>query len=86
MSYIVYHITSTQMLKSYRDEASAKRGRTCMNRNAGAVKYAYASGEDYRNNVVGMKTVTNLLTGKDMQIPTNTPSSCDPSSELYWSM
>ena len=33
-----------------------------------------------------MKTVKNLMTGKDIQIPTDTPRSCDPSSELYWSM
>jgi hypothetical protein len=32
------------------------------------------------------KTVTNLMTGKDIQIPVNTPLACDPSSETYWSM
>jgi hypothetical protein len=32
------------------------------------------------------KTVRNLMSGKDIQIPTDTPRSCDPSSELYWSM
>ena len=33
-----------------------------------------------------MKTVVNLMSGKEIQIPHNTPRSCDPSSELYWSM
>ena len=33
-----------------------------------------------------MKTVRNLMTGKDVQIAHDTPRSCDPSSELYWSM
>ena len=33
-----------------------------------------------------MKTVRNLMSGKDIQIPRDTPRSCDPSSELYWSM
>jgi hypothetical protein len=33
-----------------------------------------------------MKTVKNLMTGKDIQIESNTPRCCDPSSELYWSM
>jgi hypothetical protein len=33
-----------------------------------------------------MKTVKNLMTGRDMEIPHDTPRSCDPSSELYWSM
>jgi hypothetical protein len=33
-----------------------------------------------------MKTVKNLMTGVDVQIAHDTPRSCDPSSELYWSM
>lgn len=33
-----------------------------------------------------MKTVVNLMTGKEIEIPHDTPRSCDPSSELYWSM
>lgn len=35
---------------------------------------------------VPMKTVRNLMTGELMEIPVNTPRSCDPSTELYWSM
>jgi hypothetical protein len=33
-----------------------------------------------------MKTVTNLMTGKDIQIAENTPWACNPASETYWSM
>jgi hypothetical protein len=33
-----------------------------------------------------MKTVKNLMSGVEIQIPHDTPRSCDPSSELYWSM
>ena len=33
-----------------------------------------------------MKTVVNLMTGAAIQIPHDTPRSCDPSSQLYWSM
>ena len=33
-----------------------------------------------------MKTVKNLMTGADIEIPHDTPRACDPSSELYWSM
>jgi hypothetical protein len=33
-----------------------------------------------------MKTVKNLMTGQDVEIAHDTPRSCDPSSELYWSM
>lgn len=32
------------------------------------------------------KTVKSLMTGKEVQIPVNTPLACDPSSETYWSM
>jgi len=33
-----------------------------------------------------MKTVVNLMTGQPIQIAHDTPRSCDPSSELYWTM
>ena len=32
------------------------------------------------------KTVRNLMTGAEVTIPYDTPRSCDPSSELYWTM
>ena len=32
------------------------------------------------------KTVRNLMTGKPVVIPVNTPYCCDPSTETYWSM
>ena len=101
MSYVVYHIDSTVKLKTYTSEASAKRSTTCMNRNAkhtaaaGHYKdvdpetyapYAYADELNYLTNVVHMKKVTNLISGKEIEIPSNTPSCCDPSTELYWSM
>jgi len=33
-----------------------------------------------------MKTVRSLMTGTEVQIPTDTPRCLDPSSELYWTM
>lgn len=33
-----------------------------------------------------MKTVKNLMTGKDVQIDRDTPWACNPASETYWSM
>jgi hypothetical protein len=33
-----------------------------------------------------MKTVVNLMSGKEIQIEADTPRCCDPSSELYWTM
>lgn len=33
-----------------------------------------------------MKTVTSLMSGKEIEIPVGTPQCCDPSTETYWSM
>jgi hypothetical protein len=33
-----------------------------------------------------MMTVKSLMTGQDVQIPTDTPWCCNPASETYWSM
>ncbi len=33
-----------------------------------------------------MKTVKNLMTGQDIEIDRDTPWSCNPASETYWSM
>ena len=32
-----------------------------------------------------MKTVKNLMSGQDIEIPHDTPRCCDPSTEIYWS-
>ena len=49
--------------------------------------WLYLPKDGYRFECVPtMKTVRNLMSGKDIQIPHDTPRSCDPSSELYWSM
>ena len=39
-------------------------------------------------NTLGNQTriVRNLMSGKEVEININTPLSCDPSSETYWSM
>ena len=86
MSYIVYHIKSTQRIKSFNSETSAKRSTTCMNRNAGYASYAYTDENTYNTKIVTTKKVINLMSGKEIEIPSNTPLCCDPSSETYWSM
>jgi hypothetical protein len=85
-AFVVYHITSTQMIKMFNKESAAKRSRTCMNRNAGKDAYAVATMESYETDIVKMKKVKNLMTGEEVEIPSNTPRSCDPSSEMFWSM
>jgi hypothetical protein len=95
MTYVVYHINSTQRIKNFKSESGAKRSTTCMNRNAanskyasldGISPYAYTDLENYEKNVVYKKKVINLMSGKEIEIDSNTPHCCDPSTETYWSM
>lgn len=48
--------------------------------------YAVIHEELYLKQHVKTRTVKSLMTGKDVEIDTNTPHCCDPSSETYWSM
>lgn len=92
MSYIVYHIISTQIIKEFNTHGGAKRSTTCMNRNARKDEnvtvdpYAFMNNEDYRKYVVKRIKVKNLISGAEVEIDSNTPLCCDPSSETYWSM
>ena len=91
-TYVVYHIASTQQIKSFNCEASAKRSTTCSNRNAlrdtnvKTAPYAYTTYENYTTNVVKKIKVRSLMTGQEVEIDSNTPRCCDPSSETFWSM
>ena len=86
MSFVVYHRKSTQLIKTFNLESAAKRSKTCMNRNAGSNEYAYTLEDMYYNEVVTTKKVKNLMSGEEIEIPSNTPRCCDPSTETYWSM
>jgi hypothetical protein len=85
MSYVVYHRKSTQLIKSFKLESAARRSKTCMNRNAGADEYAYTLEEMYHKEVVKKIKVKSLMTGQEVEIDSNTPWSCRPDSESYWS-
>lgn len=94
--YVIYDKHSTYLVRilrngywqdaRYATEAAAKAGLTRLKK---AGKYTpdmvIASVEDFAK-VEKMKVVTNLMTGKPIRIPVNTPRSCDPSTELYWTM
>jgi len=51
-----------------------------------AKNIAIAQTDEYYRDIEGTRTVQNLMSGTDVEINVNTPRSCDPSSELYWSM
>jgi len=86
--YIVFHTEFPHQDKRYfRTAAGAKRSATCSNRNAGKPVYNWAEESWFLlKHPLGMKTVKNLMTGKDIQIAQDTPYCCDPSQERYWSM
>lgn len=64
----------------HRDEAEMKR-------EVRELQYELYPTSQFRIEFVAtMKTVKNLMTGKDIQIEHDTPRCCDPSSELYWTM
>ena len=90
MNYVVYHIASTKYEKTFETSSAAKRSATCMNRKSiskgQGVQYAWATIEDYKQNVVKMVERTNILSGEKYMEASNTPNCCSPSSEAYWAM
>lgn len=85
--FVVYHVESTKEYRTgYQTLGGARRGATALNKQFGAGKYAATDYHNYRTNVVKKIMVKNMMTGKMMEIDSNTPLCCDPSSETYWSM
>ena len=63
------------------------RSAESMRNECNGLYWLYPASKGYRFEYVPtMKTVRNLMSGVDIQIPHDTPRSCDPSSELYWTM
>jgi hypothetical protein len=48
--------------------------------------FAIAEYSDFYTRIEKTVTVKNLMSGQPVVQPINTPRSCDPSTELYWSM
>ena len=93
MNYVIYHKESTLLAplhkKSFATERSAKAALT-RGLNDGHMHnradWAIAEAAEFFCRIEKKRTVTNLMTGNEVEIAVNTPRSCDPSSELYWSM
>jgi hypothetical protein len=96
--FVVYNKDTTRYLMISRKgrsveakfdtEQAAKAGLTKAV-NKGDVKredFAIAEYSDFYTNIEKTVTVKNLMSGNDVVQPINTPRSCDPSTELYWSM
>ena len=86
--FVVFHTEFPHQDKRYFKSASgAKRATTCANRNAGKLVYNWVEESWFLLKYpVKMKTVKNLMTGKEVQIAEDTPWCCNPASESYWSM
>jgi hypothetical protein len=48
--------------------------------------WGYADAAWFHDFIEKTRVVKNLMTGAEVRITANTPRSCDPSTELYWSM
>jgi hypothetical protein len=86
MRYTVYHVASTQEVKTYnrKHDAVARTNKMNAHTSSAPHEYAYASERAYKKLVVHMVERTNLISGKKF-MPSNTPCYLSPSSETYWS-
>jgi hypothetical protein len=86
--FVVFHTEFPHQDKRYfQTHAGARRSATCSNRHLDRESYKVLSEVDFaREYPVGTKWVKNLMTGQMMEISSDTPRCCDPSTEAYWSM
>ena len=89
--FILYDVKSTCVVSSHatlrgaRISLSAIRKREARREERGRREYEVTDKEDYTTNVVKKIMVTNLMSGKLVEIDSNTPYSCRVDSESYWS-
>ena len=92
MSYVVYKIASTKIVGSrstiyWKSEAAAKAHLTRMGKMGYNVdEFAVAEINYYYAKIEKSVTKVNLMSGKEFQESVNTPNSCSPAAETYWSM
>lgn len=95
MAYVVYAVDSTQIAtpkpygkEYYATEGAAKAAKTRMEKSkrwAGR-ELAVAELTTYRTLIEKMVKRVNLMSGKEYYESVNTPNSCSPASETYWSI
>lgn len=84
MSFVVYETSSTRIVTTSDTERGAKISKAAQEKKLG-VPLSIATLEDYQD-IEMMVEKTNLMSGDKFETSVNTPLSCDPSSETYWSM
>jgi len=75
------------MHKTYKTRSSAQAALTHRRLDRPLIHWEVCSHEEYERDFVKKRFVKNLMnpTGPDVEIRTDTPACCDPSSEAYWS-
>lgn len=96
MTYLIYDKVSTKIVRIMRDgywqdakyetESAAKSGLTRLKKRGEYLPDMVIDTVENFNKVEKYEIVTNLMSGKPVRQRVNTPRSCDPSTELYWSM
>lgn len=96
--FVIYHKSTTRFLRilknrqwkdaKFETEAAAKACLTRLEKKGAVERSSVAIAESslFHATIEKTETVKNLMSGKDVIQPVNTPRACDPSSELYWSM
>lgn len=92
MSYVVYNVQSTRICGSrntqyFKSHGAAKAHLTRMAKQGHDITlYGIAETNYFYQNIEKSVTRINLISGAEYQEKINTPRSCSPASELYWSM
>ena len=79
------HSMGIEPIRFYRDDRQGSDRKTYID-NPGSGTFGHSLNDRFVEPKQTTKTVQNLMTGKEIQIPSDTPLCCDPSSETYWSM
>lgn len=72
-------------VRFYRDDRQGSDRQTYIN-DPGAGSVGYIMNDRFVEPEATTKVVKNLMSGEDVEIPSDTPFCCDPSTETYWSM
>ncbi len=94
MSWLILNVGTNRLYakkgcgyKAYNTERGAKGACTKLNKEYGdVIQWKVITSTEWNNRPVKMVERVNLMTGAKYMEPEDTPRSCSPASELYWSM
>jgi hypothetical protein len=95
--WYVYDKHTTVIQRTFKTSKAAKgwitrkqneflRGQYFVTNEGPLFDWGYADAAWFHDFIEKTRVVKNLMTGAEVRITANTPRSCDPSTELYWSM